>query len=81
MDVPHMSIFRAPGEKLLEQLPERMFAPLAAQNRSLYWKLFCKLYERRFGPHSPLPPANGYPRQEVTSEIEREMVDASFDTR
>jgi hypothetical protein len=64
---------RAPGGTLFERLPDRIFAPLASPNRQLYWRLFCQLYERRFGPYAPLPPANGYPRSEIINEFERDL--------
>jgi hypothetical protein len=68
-----MKITRAPGGKLFDRLPEHMFGPLAVPNRYLYWGLFCQLYDRRFGPHAPLPPADGYPRGEIVADIERDL--------
>lgn len=63
----------ASGEALFERLPERLFAPLASPNRHRYWKLLCRLYERRFGPDAPLPPSVGFPTREITRDIEEEL--------
>jgi hypothetical protein len=63
----------AAGVKLFDRLPDGLFAPLAAPNRRLYWKLFCQLYDRRFGPHAPLPPPNGFPRAEIIADFDRDL--------
>jgi hypothetical protein len=54
---------------LFERLPERLFSPLASQNRHRYWALLCRLYQKRFGPDAPLPPSTGYPKKTIVQDI------------
>lgn len=55
---------------LFQRVPERLFGPLASQNRHGYWALLCHLQRRRFGPDAPLPPSYGFLQREITQEIE-----------
>jgi hypothetical protein len=55
---------------LFQRIPERLFSPLASQNRHGYWALLCHLHRRRFGPDAPLPPNYGFLQREITQEIE-----------
>ena len=55
---------------LFQRIPERLFGPLASQNRHGYWSLLCHLHRRRFGPDAPLPPSYGFLQREITQEIE-----------
>ncbi len=55
---------------LFQRIPERLFGPLASQNRHGYWALLCHLHRRRFGPDAPLPPSYGFLQREITQEIE-----------
>lgn len=59
---------------LFERLPERLFGPLASQNKQTYWAILCALYEKRFGPNAPLPPSHGYTNRDITQDIEDELV-------
>ena len=58
---------------LFQRIPERLFGPLASQNRHGYWALLCHLHRRRFGPDAPLPPSYGFLQREVTQEIEGQL--------
>ncbi len=60
---------------LFQRLPDRLFAPLAATNRQLYWALLCMLYRKRFGPDAPLPPMDGFPARDITLDIEGALTD------
>ena len=55
---------------LFQRIPERLFGPLASQNRHGYWALLCHLHRRRFGPDAPLPPSYGFLQREINQEIE-----------
>ncbi|WP_315139322.1 Wadjet anti-phage system protein JetA family protein [Achromobacter marplatensis] len=55
---------------LFQRVPDRLFGPLASQNRHGYWALLCHLHRRRFGPDAPLPPSYGFLQREITQEIE-----------
>ena len=55
---------------LFQRIPERLFGPLASQNRHGYWALLCNLHRRRFGPDAPLAPSYGFLQREITQEIE-----------
>jgi hypothetical protein len=55
---------------LFQRIPERLFGPLASQNRHGYWAVLCHLHRRRFGPDAPLPPSYGFLQREITQEIE-----------
>ena len=55
---------------LFQRIPERLFGPLASQNRHGYWALLCHLHRRRFGPDAPLPPSYGFLQRDVIQEIE-----------
>jgi hypothetical protein len=55
---------------LFQRIPDRLFGPLASQNRHGYWALLCHLHRRRFGPDAPLPPSYGFLQRDVTQEIE-----------
>lgn len=55
---------------LFQRIPDRLFGPLASQNRHGYWALLCHLHRRRFGPDAPLPPSYGFLHREITQEIE-----------
>jgi hypothetical protein len=55
---------------LFQRIPERLFGPLASQNRHGYWALLCHMHQRRFGPDAPLPPSYGFLQREITQEIE-----------
>ena len=46
---------------LFKSLPDRLFGPLASQNRFQYWSLLCALFAKRFGPEAELPPSHGFP--------------------
>ena len=61
---------------LFQRIPERLFGPLASQNRHGYWSLLCHLHRRRFGPDAPLPPSYGVLQREITQEIEDHLNDA-----
>ncbi len=55
---------------LFQRVPERLFGPLASQNRHGYWALLCHLHRRRFGPDAPLPPSYGFLQRDITQDIE-----------
>ena len=55
---------------LFQRIPDRLFGPLASQNRHGYWALLCHLHRRRFGPDAPLPPSYGFLQREIIQEIE-----------
>lgn len=55
---------------LFQRIPERLFSPLASQNRRGYWALLCHLHRRRFGPDASLPPSYGFLQRDITQEIE-----------
>ncbi len=55
---------------LFQRIPERLFGPLASQNRHGYWALLCHLHRRRFGPDVPMPPIYGFLQREIIQEIE-----------
>lgn len=55
---------------LFERVPDRIFRPLASENRQGYWSLLCDLYRRRFGPDAPLPPSHGYLQRDIVRDIE-----------
>lgn len=59
---------------LFERLPDKLFAPLSSTNRHRYWTLLCRLHERRFGPHAPLPPSQGFSARVIVQEIEDELL-------
>lgn len=59
---------------LFERLPDRLFAPLASDNRRRYWDILCQLHARRFGPDAPLPPSHGYTTREIIADIEEELL-------
>lgn len=68
MAVPDLS--RATAASLLfTRLPDRLFSPLASENRQRYWALLCRLHERRFGPEAPLPPSRGFPTKVIIQDI------------
>lgn len=56
---------------LFDALPSGLFAPLAARNRTHYWRLLVMLYEQFFGPDADLPPPAGFERRELIVVIER----------
>ena len=58
---------------LFQRIPERLFGPLASQNRHGYWALLFHLHRRRFGPDAPLPPSYGFLQREITQEIEEHL--------
>ncbi len=55
---------------LFERLPDRLFRPLAAENRFQYWTLLCAMHTRRFGPDAPLAPSDGFTHREITRDLE-----------
>jgi len=59
--------------KLFSKLPDRIFAPLASENRHRYWALLCYLHDKRFGPNAPIPPVKGYPVKEIIQDIVDEI--------
>lgn len=59
---------------LFTRLPERLFAPLAAPNKPVYWALLCHLYAMRFGPDAPLPPSQGFATRDIILDIEEQLV-------
>lgn len=61
------------AEALFEKLPDRLFGPLAAQNRRTYWRVICRLYADFFGPDVSAPPIDGYPVRTIQSAIEDEL--------
>lgn len=65
---------RSAARMLFERLPDRLFAPLASQNRHQYWALLCRLHAKRFGPDAPLPPSHGFALRDVMQDIEDELV-------
>lgn len=67
--------------KLFAKLPDRIFAPLASENRHRYWALLCHLHSRRFGPDAPVPPVKGFTVKEILQDIadELELEDAWSD--
>jgi len=58
---------------LFKTLPDRLFAPLASQNRFQYWSLLCSLFAKRFGPEAELPPSHGFVSRDITSDIAEEL--------
>ncbi|MFZ5757924.1 MAG: Wadjet anti-phage system protein JetA family protein [Pseudomonadota bacterium] len=61
------------AEALFEKLPDRLFGPLAAQNRRTYWRVICRLYSDFFGPDVSAPPIDGYPIRTIQSAVEDEL--------
>ena len=59
--------------KLFSKLPDRIFAPLASENRHRYWALLCYLHDKRFGPNAPIPPVKGYPVKDIIQDIVDEI--------
>lgn len=55
---------------LFERLSDRIFSPLASTNRLQYWCLLRALYRHRFGPDAPLPPSEGFARNDLTREVQ-----------
>lgn len=60
---------------LFRRLPEHLFRPLASTNRHRIWAVLCRLYELRFGPDAPLPPAEGFTQTLITKDIECALID------
>ena len=58
---------------LFKSLPDRLFGPLASQNRFQYWSLLCALFAKRFGPEAELPPSHGFPSRDITGDIADEL--------
>lgn len=78
MAIPDLTNISSAATLLFERLPDRIFSPLASINRQHYWKLLCRLHERRFGPDAPLPPSRGFPTKTIIQDIidELELHDA-----
>lgn len=74
MGVRPLGIGGGAASLLFDRLPERLFGPLASQNKQAYWAILCALYENRFGPNAPLPPSHGYTHRDITQDIENELV-------
>lgn len=74
MAVQPLGAGSAAASLLFARLPERLFAPLASQNKQTYWGILCALYDRRFGPDAPLPPSHGFTTRDITQDIEAELV-------
>lgn len=79
MDLPGLSALDRAIEidfpPIFDRLPSKIFAPLASQNRALYWALLYKLHSDRFGPDAPLPPSHGYSIREILQDIERFLLE------
>ncbi|MGF6647350.1 Wadjet anti-phage system protein JetA family protein [Paraburkholderia sp. GAS82] len=65
----------AAASMLFQRLPDRLFGPLASQNRHRYWILLCHLHRKRFGPDAPLPPGDGFASRDITRDIEDALTD------
>lgn len=59
--------------ELFKRLPDRIFSPLASENRHRFWSVLCALYNHRFGPDAPLPPSRGYLLAEMHKFIENHI--------
>ena len=59
--------------ELFKRLPDRIFSPLASENRHRFWSVLCALYNHRFGPDAPLPPSRGYLLSELHKFIENHI--------
>jgi len=81
MAFPTLTQGQTAVSKLFSKLPDRIFAPLASENRHRYWALLCHLHSRRFGPDAPVPPVKGFPVKEILQDIadELELQDAWSD--
>ena len=64
---------RVAALELFKRLPDRIFSPLASENRHRFWSVLCALYNHRFGPDAPLPPSRGYLRAEIHKFIENHI--------
>lgn len=58
---------------LFEKVPDRLFSPLASQNRRTYWRVICRLYADFYGPDVSAPPIDGYPQRVIQHAIEDEL--------
>jgi hypothetical protein len=59
---------------LFQRIPDRLFGPLASQNRHGYWALLCHLHRSRFGPDAPLPPSYGFLQRDITQTVRDDRV-------
>lgn len=73
MAFPALTLGQSAVSKLFAKLPDRIFAPLASENRHRYWALLCHLHSRRFGPDAPVPPIKGFPVKEILQDIADEL--------
>lgn len=64
---------RVAALELFKRLPDRIFSPLASENRHRFWSVLCALYTHRFGPDAPLPPSRGYLQSEMHKFIENHI--------
>lgn len=74
MTLSSRSSVGAAANLLFERLPDKIFAPLASQNRQRYWALLCTLHAQRFGPDAPLPPSKGFAFREILHDIQDELL-------
>jgi len=73
MAFPSLTHGQSAVSKLFAKLPDRIFAPLASENRHRYWALLCHLHSRRFGPDAPVPPVKGFTVKEILHDIADEL--------
>lgn len=64
---------RVASLELFKRLPDRIFSPLASENRHRFWSVLCALYNHRFGPDAPLPPSRGYLQSAMHKFIENHI--------
>ncbi len=65
---------------IFEKLPPQIFAPLTGKNNRRSWALIEKLYDTFFAPDRIPTYTEGYLSTEITKDIERFLLDASWDS-
>lgn len=65
---------------IFERLPPQIFAPLTGSNNRRSWALIEKLYDTFFAPDRIPTYTEGYLSTEITKDIERFLLDASWES-
>ncbi len=62
-----------------DRLPPGIFGPLTGRNARRAWELLERLFDRFFGPDCVPTYPDGYLQEQITKEIERFLMDKSWD--
>ena len=64
---------------IFDRLPDGLFGPLTGKNQRRAWELISRLVDQFFGPDCVAPYADGYLHDQVVKEIERFLLDQTWE--